>query len=97
MDLVSEYTEATAPNSSGFCSSPVATVLSTTNGAPAAEASAPSAARSATRSSGFVGVSAQSTAGPSRSARSTAGRSSRSTVTAAAPCGASFAASARVL
>jgi len=97
IDLVSEYTQATAPNSSGFCSRPVATVLSTTNGAPAVAASEPRAARSATRSSGFVGVSAHSTAVPSPSARSTAERSSRSTATALAPCGRSFAASARVL
>ena len=68
MNLVSEYTEAAAPKSSGRCSSPVATVLSTTNGAPADAASAASAVRSATRSSGLVGVSAQSTAGPSPSA-----------------------------
>ena len=61
-DLVSEHSEATAPRSSGRCSRPVATVLSTIIGAPAAAASRPSAARSATRSSGFVGVSAHSTA-----------------------------------
>ena len=96
-DLVSEYTDAAAPKSSGFCSSPVATVLSTTNGAPAAAARDARAVRSATRSSGFVGVSAQSTAGPARSAPATASRSSRSTATARAPCGRSRPASARVL
>jgi len=95
--LVSEYTDAVAPKSSGFCSSPVATVLSTTSGAPADRASSASAARSATRSSGLVGVSAHSTDGPSRSAAATASRSSRSTGTATAPCGRSRAASARVL
>jgi len=96
-DLVSEYTDAAAPKSSGFCSSPVATVLSTTNGAPAAAARDARAVRSATRSSGFVGVSAHSTAGPARSAPATASRSSRSTATARAPCGRSRPASARVL
>ncbi len=95
--MVSEYTEATAPKSSGFCSSPVAVVLSTTNGASAAAASAPSAARSATRSSGLVGVSAHSTAGPPRSATSTTSRSSWSTATATAPCGRNLSAMARVL
>jgi len=95
--LVSEYIDATAPNSSGRCSSPVATVLSTTNGASHAAAISPRAARSDTRSSGLVGVSAHSTDGASRSARSTAGRSSWSAVTASAPCGRSLAASARVL
>jgi hypothetical protein len=96
-DLVSEYIDASAPNSSGFCSSGVATVLSTTNGAAFAAASSPSAARSQTRSSGLVGVSAHSTAGPSASACPTAARSCWSTATASAPCGRSFAASARVL
>ena len=96
-DLVSEYTDASAPKSSGRCSSPVATVLSTTNGAPAAAAADPSAARSATRSSGFVGVSAHSTDGRAASARSTAGMSCRSIGTASAPCGRSLPASARTL
>jgi hypothetical protein len=95
--LVSEYTDATAPRSSGRCSSPVATELSTTNGAPAAAAIAPSAARSATRNSGLVGVSAHSTDGRAPTARCTAARSSWSTGTAVAPCGRSFPASARTL
>ena len=96
-DLVSEYTDASAPKSSGFCSRPVATVLSTTSGAPAAAASDARAVRSATRNSGLVGVSAHSTAGPARSAPATASRSSRSTATARAPWGRSRPASARVL
>ena len=71
-------------------------VLSTTMGAPAAAAASASPARSATRSSGLVGVSAHSTDGAAFSSRATAARSPRSTWTGTAPCGRSLSASTRV-
>ena len=94
--LVSEYSEAVAPQSSGRCSSPVTAVLSTIMGAPAAAAAWASPARSATRSSGLVGVSAHSTEGAAFSSRSTVARSPRSAGTGTAPCGLSRPASTRV-
>ncbi len=93
--LVSEYSEAVAPASSGRWSRPVATVLSTIMGAPARAARAPRRLRSATRSSGFVGVSAHSTEGAAVSSRSTAARSRRSTGTGRVLCGRNRSASTR--
>ena len=55
--FVSDVSVAVAPWSSGRWSTAVATVLSTTSGAPASAAARPSASRSMTRRSGFVGVS----------------------------------------
>ena len=79
--FVSDVTVAVAPCSSGRWRTAVATVLSTTSGAPASPAILPSASRSATRSSGFVGVSAHRTDGAPAVTSRTASRSCRSTGT----------------
>jgi hypothetical protein len=77
--LVVECTTRSAPSASGFCSAGDRNVLSTANKAPARWLAREGRARSVSRSSGLLGVSAQTTAAaapgrPRSAARRRAGR-----------------------
>ena len=80
MYFVVECTTTSAPSASGCCRYGDANVLSTTSSAPASCAISASAVMSAIESSGFVGVSTQTTrAGRSCSALRTAAGSDTGT------------------
>jgi hypothetical protein len=68
--FVVECTTAVAPSSRGRCSAGVANVLSTHTGTRARRATSIDAARSTTRSSGFVGLSSHTILVSGRSAAS---------------------------
>ena len=76
MYFVVECTTTSAPSASGCCRYGEANVLSTTSRAPASWATSASTAMSAMPSSGFVGVSTQTTlVSPGRIAARTASAS----------------------